>query len=112
MNTKVIAFFAMAVSLAGCSKAVVTMPAKDDRSTNAAAPVPTIQAPAQSQSDRIAEIDRTLSAPLTGSPEDTDRRSALRAERTLSWLQGITRCRPIDPVDKQPTVKAGNQLAG
>ena len=31
--------------------------------------------------ERIAEIDRLLSAPLSGTPEDTDRRIALRGER-------------------------------
>jgi hypothetical protein len=53
-----------------------------------AAPAATIQVPAQSQTDRIVEIDRMLSAPLTGSPEDADRRSALRAERNALMALG------------------------
>ncbi len=90
MNTKVIAFFAMAVGLAGCSKAVVTMPVPERTIVQPmpAAPATTIQAPAQSQSDRVAEIDRLLSAPLTGLPEDTDRRSALRGERSALITSG------------------------
>ena len=32
--------------------------------------------------ERIAEIDRELAAPLTGTPEDASRRTALRAERS------------------------------
>lgn len=92
MNTKVIALSAMALSLAGCSKAVVTMPAALERTTAQqplrAAPVATIQAPVQSQTDRIVEIDRMLSAPLTGTPADADRRSALRAERNALMALG------------------------
>jgi hypothetical protein len=82
MNTRLIVLFASALSLAGCSKAVVTMPERTTvEQPMPAAPIAIIQARAQSQPDRILEIDRMLSAPLTGSPEDTDRRSALRAER-------------------------------
>src|SRR5450432_1555044 len=90
MNTKLIALFAMAVSLAGCSKAVVTMPERAIvHQPMPAAPVAAVQAPAaQSQSDRIVEIDRMLSAPLTGSPEDADRRSSLRAERAALMASG------------------------
>lgn len=48
-------------------------------------PVPTIPlAPIhQSPAERIAEIDRLLSAPLSGTPEDSDRRAGLRAERAV-----------------------------
>ena len=92
MNTKIIALSAIAVSLAGCSKAVVKMPATPERTIAQqplpAAPVATMQAPAQPQTDRIVEIDRMLSAPLTGSPEDADRRSALRAERNALMALG------------------------
>jgi hypothetical protein len=35
----------------------------------------------QQRVDRIVEIDRLLSAPLTGDPADADRRITLRAER-------------------------------
>ena len=35
----------------------------------------------QNTIDRIVEIDRLLAAPLTGTPEDSDRRAVLRAER-------------------------------
>src|SRR5205814_9592195 len=35
----------------------------------------------QDIAERIAEIDRQLAAPLTGTPTDSDRRVALRAER-------------------------------
>ena len=89
MDTKLVALFAMAVSLAGCSKAVVTMPARAIvQQPMSGAPVAAIQAPAKSQSDRMVEIDRMLSAPLTGSPEDADRRSSLRAERAALIASG------------------------
>jgi hypothetical protein len=89
MNTKLIALFAMALGLAGCSKAVVTIPERTTaQQPMPAAPVATIQAPAQSQTDRLVEIDRMLSAPLTGLPEDADRRSALRAERAALMALG------------------------
>ncbi len=89
MNSRLIALFAMAVSLAGCSKAVVTLPERTIvHEPMPAVPVATIQAPAQSQLDRVVEIDRMLSAPLTGSPEDADRRSALRAERAALVASG------------------------
>jgi hypothetical protein len=89
MNTRLIVLFAITASLAGCSKAVVTMP---DRTTvqqpMPAAPIAVNQARAQPPSDRIVEIDRMLSAPLTGSPEDADRRSSLRAERAALMASG------------------------
>lgn len=90
MNTRLIALFAVAVSLAGCSKAVVTMPERTivQQPMPGATPVATVQTPAQSQRDRIVEIDRMLSAPLTGSPEDADRRSVLRAERDALMASG------------------------
>ena len=95
MNTKAVAFFTVAICLAGCSKAVVTIPERafvqpmppapataiPVQATTAPAPTVAVPAPVQSQSERIAEIDRILSASLTGFPEDTDRRTALRAER-------------------------------
>ena len=39
------------------------------------------KAPSKTPAERIAEIDRLLSAPLSGTPEDADRRVALRGER-------------------------------
>src|SRR5947208_13132086 len=95
MNTKAVAFLAVAVNLAGCSKAVVTIPematvqpmppapvtAVSVPAITALAPAAAAPAPMQSQSERIAEIDRILSTSLTGSPADADRRLALRAER-------------------------------
>jgi hypothetical protein len=52
---------------------------------SASQPVPTIPlAPIhQSPAERIAEIDRLLSAPFSGTPEDSDRRAGLRAERAV-----------------------------
>ena len=40
-----------------------------------------ITACSKAPAERIAEIDRLLAAPFTGTPEDADRRGALRAER-------------------------------
>ena len=44
-------------------------------------PVPAKRTP--SAQERLAEIERLLSLPLTGVPEDTDWRSALRSERDV-----------------------------
>jgi hypothetical protein len=68
--------------LAACSKGTVevnTAPSGSSPMTLAQQQ----QMPAQQQQarDRIVEIDRLLSAPLTGDPADSDRRIALRAER-------------------------------
>ena len=38
--------------------------------------------------DRVVEIDRLLAVPLTGTPEESDRRAALRAERDALVASG------------------------
>src|ERR1043166_1744408 len=38
--------------------------------------------------DRVVEIDRLLALPLTGTPEESDRRTALRAERAALVASG------------------------
>jgi hypothetical protein len=38
--------------------------------------------------DRVVEIDRLLALPLTGKPEESDRRTALRAERAALVASG------------------------
>ena len=53
----------------GCSKAVIENNAEAHPQMSRAA------------AERVVEIDRQLSAPLTGTPEDSDRRATLRAER-------------------------------
>ena len=84
MNTKIsaIGLAAILTQIAGCSKVDVTL--ERPRQTESA-PVLLAQdtsAPAsQSAAQRIVEIDRLLSAPLTGQPGDSDQRAILRAER-------------------------------
>lgn len=41
-----------------------------------------------SAADRVVEIDRLLAVPLTGRPEESDRRAALRAERDALVASG------------------------
>jgi hypothetical protein len=70
------------LSITGCSKSDVTL------LPNGRA-IPPQQAPGavtavlshKDTMERIVEIDRFLSTPLTGTPEDADRRVVLRAER-------------------------------
>ena len=73
------ALTATAFCVLGCSKAVVKM----DRQNPPQETVQMVQSQPvqQTAAERIAEIDRLLAAPLKGTPEDSDRRVALRAER-------------------------------
>lgn len=64
--------------LAACSKGTVEV----NTAPSGASAQPFLQQmPPQQRADRIVEIDRLLSAPVTGDPADSDRRVALRAER-------------------------------
>ena len=72
----------------GCSKAVIE--------ANGQAPTET----SRIARDRVVEIDRLLSAPLTGTPEDSDRRASLRAERV--GLTGVAD--PAQLMRSQPAV--------
>jgi hypothetical protein len=66
--------------LAACSKGTVEV--NTAPSGASAQPLARLQQmPPQQRADRIVEIDRLLSAPVTGDPSDSDRRVALRAER-------------------------------
>jgi hypothetical protein len=106
MDTKLVALIAVVIGLAGCSRAVVTIPEKAIvHEPVPAAPVAAVQPAAPSQSDRLVEIDRMLSAPLTGSPEDADRRSSLRAERTALVATG-NYAMPVD----QSARRSGNEI--
>ena len=70
----------MLIALSGCSKATVDLAAPNPQQTEMMQPQ-VAQATRQTITERIAEIDRLLAAPLKGTPEDSDRRVALRAER-------------------------------
>jgi hypothetical protein len=68
----------------GCSKSDVTVSAQPS-------PQPLVFAQndgRQSAADRVVEIDRLLAVPLTGRPEESDRRAALRAEREALVASG------------------------
>jgi len=77
-----------ALLLVACSKVNVYTSAERPQNT---APSQVVQIPQAasppvsvhplSTFERIAEIDKQLAAPLTGTPEDSDRRAQLRAER-------------------------------
>lgn len=63
----------------------------------------------KSSTDRIVEIDRLLSAPLTGTQQDADMRATLRAERdALTGRSRVATQRPtyVAPPVHQP---ANNQ---
>ena len=94
-----LALFVSGLLLAtGCSKTDVNVAAQpspqplvitqDDRRPSAA--------------DRVVEIDRLLAMPLTGRPEESDRRAALRAEREALVASGqvpyqLARPRSVSP---------------
>jgi hypothetical protein len=65
------------LAIGACSKSDVNVAEE----TPAAAATPTA-------ADRVVEIDRLLAVPLTGSPQEADRRSALRAEREALVASG------------------------
>ena len=65
--------------------------------------------PVKSSTDRIVEIDRLLSAPLTGTQQDADMRATLRAERdALTGHSRVARqnVAPVLPTYHEP---AANQ---
>ena len=77
-----LAFVAMLIALTSCSKSTVNV-GRENPEQSRVSPGQFVQ-PSQAHqiiTERIAEIDRILAAPLTGTPEDSDRRVALRAER-------------------------------
>ena len=68
----------------GCSKSDVTVSAQPS-------PQPLVfdqNDRRQTAADRVVEIDRLLAVPLTGRPEESDRRAALRAEREALVASG------------------------
>lgn len=71
--------------LSACSKSDVNVMAQPS-------PEPIVVAAAPEQrktaADRVVEIDRLLAVPLTGTPEESDRRAALRAEREALVASG------------------------
>jgi hypothetical protein len=94
-----------ALIFTGCSKVNVYTTAQkpEPSSTQVQAPAAPLQpqsesaspqvfqnyAPAKTGIERVAEIDTQLAAPLTGNPDDADRRAQLRAERDA--LTGASR---------------------
>ncbi len=113
MNTKItaIGFAAVLTQMAGCSKVDVTLDRTRQTETvpvvlaqNTSVPVP------QSTAQRIVEIDRLLSTPLTGQPGDSDRRASLRAERAaLANPYGQTVATTHSaPIYQQPVIPRQN----
>lgn len=84
MNTKIVSIGLAVVltQMAGCSRVDVTLEKPRQNESGPTRLVQNTSAPAsQSAAQRIVEIDRLLSAPLTGEPGDADQRVTLRAER-------------------------------
>ena len=73
-----------ALALSACSK-VDVQPASNNftLSPGISAPYAQQQSSHSARQDRLVEIDRLLSAPLTGSQADADQRVTLRAERDV-----------------------------
>src|SRR5258707_6950920 len=76
-----------ALALSACSR-VDVQPASNNFTLSPGISAPyaqqqSSQLNSQSRQDRLIEIDRLLSAPLTGSQADADQRVTLRAERDV-----------------------------
>ena len=73
------------LTIAACSKTDVNL-------TSQSTPQPIVAAQNQTSqktaADRLVEIDRLLAVPPTGRPEESDRRTALRAEREALIASG------------------------
>src|SRR5437868_11707716 len=104
-------FAAALGQLTGCSKVNIELekPKPTEVTSSVMSPVapqPRIaiaSSPAQpTAAERVAEIDRLLSAPLTGNPEDSDHRATLRAERAtlIGSYQGF-RSNVVNPASVQ-----------
>lgn len=124
MNTRItaIGFAAVLSQLAGCSKVDVTVdrPRQTETAPVLLAQNTSVPAP-KSAAQRIVEIDRLLSKPLTGQPGDSDRRAILRAERaalanpysqTVATTQSAPiRQQPVMPRQNNNVVVAPNSQA-
>jgi hypothetical protein len=70
------------LSISACSKNDVNLAAQSS-------PQPVlIESNRNKAAERVVEIDRLLAVPLTGTPEESDRRAALRAERAALVASG------------------------
>ena len=93
------------LAICGCSKVEIQNPPLLTQDI----PQPVQQQVPKSSTDRIVEIDRLLSAPLSGTQQDADMRATLRAERdALTGHSRIARqnVSPVLPMHHEP---AGNQ---
>jgi hypothetical protein len=89
------------LAICSCSKVDINNPPLDNSEA--------VQQPVKSSTDRIVEIDRLLSAPLTGTQQDADMRATLRAERdALTGHSRVARqnVAPVLPTYHEP---AANQ---
>jgi hypothetical protein len=93
-----------ALAICGCSKVDIQNPPLMTQNV----PVPVQQSP-QSSTDRIVEIDRLLSAPLTGTKQDADQRATLRAERDALTGQSRMVRQNVAQVAPPTRERAGNQ---
>lgn len=81
-------FIFVLMGIVGCSKSEVQLGAQPSQPLPVMLTQPT--SAAQIAADRLVEIDRLLAVPLTGTPEESDRRAALRAERAALIASGQT----------------------
>ena len=59
---------------------------------------------------RIVEIDRLLSQPLTGKPDDADQRATLRAERAALSGEPAQRSQPVMQAQRQSEPVRNNAI--
>lgn len=75
-----------------------------------APPVITHAPASKTAAERVVEIDRLLAVPLTGSPEEADRRSALRAEREALITSGQVPYRPQSLANRSVATPPNNTV--
>lgn len=76
-------FASALLTIAGCSKSDVQVAAQPSPQ-----PIVVETSGGNKAAERVVEIDRLLAVPLTGTPEESDRRTALRAERAALVASG------------------------
>jgi hypothetical protein len=98
VSLRIVLAIAAGLGIASCSKTDVNLAAQ-----------PTVlaqnQTPQKTAADRLVEIDQILALPPTGKPEESDRRTALRAERAALIASGQV---PYRNVPEAFTSRAAN----
>ena len=100
VSLRIVLAIAAGLGMASCSKTDVNLTAQPTPQ-----PIAQNQTPQKTAADRLVEIDQLLALPPTGKPEESDRRTALRAERAALIASGQV---PYRNVPQSVTSRAAN----